>query len=414
LSTEQQANKEEASKEEQSIFKGNWDMKRVIATVISIVVAIAIVGICSNIVKMWTADTAKESTEENADTNEETGVSGSATVDVIPIKKVKTLAIANKNIKSGFSAQGRLRAYDKTDIVAEVQGMMLPTLEKRFKIGTRYTKDEVMIDIENVESRLALKSQKAQLHTAITAMMPDMKIDMPASFSNWKAYLDKFDVNQSIRTFPKHLSDREEYYVSTKNLHSQFYNIKSAEVRLEKFQVKAPFDGILTTSSVNKGGFVRAGSPLGTLMNTAKYEMEAAVQVADLAYIKRGSSVKVTSDDSGKSWTGIVKRIGDLVDATTQTATVYIGLSGNGLREGQYLRAMINTSAITQATEIPRSWLVDNDKLYVIEGGTLKLQTVEVVKVEDDKAIVRGMKNDTRLLAEKVKGAYEGMKVEME
>ena len=414
MSTEQQANTEEASNGKPNIFKGKWDIKRVTATVISLIVAIAIIGICYSIVKSWTADADKESTEKNTDTKEETGVSGSESSDAIPAKKVKTLAIANKSIKSGFSAQGRLRAYDKTDIVAEVQGMMLSTLEKRFKIGTRYAKDEVMIDIDNAESRLALKSQKAQLHTAITAMMPDMKIDMPASFSNWKAYLDRFDVNQPIRPFPKHLSEREEYYVSTKNLHSQFYNIKSAEVRLGKYQVKAPFDGILTTANVNEGGFVRAGVSLGTLMNTATYEMEAAVQVADLTYIKRGSSVKVISDDSGKSWTGTVKRIGDLVDATTQTATVYIGLSGNGLREGQYLRAMINTSAITQATEIPRNWLVDNDKLYVIEDGALKLQTVEVVKVEGDKAIVRGMKNDTRLLAENVKGAYEGMKVEME
>lgn len=414
MSTEQQPNTEETPEKKQSIFSGKWDLKRILATIISILVTLAIIGICMSIVKSWTAGAEKEATEKTAAASEAADIASKSTAEAAPAKKVKTLAIANKSIKSGFSAQGRLRAYDKTDIVAEVQGMMLPTLEKRFKIGTRYAKDEVMIDIDNAESRLTLKSQKAQLHTAITAMMPDMKIDMPASFSNWKGYLDRFDVNQAIRPFPKHLSDREDYYVSTKNLHAQFYSIKSAEVRLGKFQVKAPFDGILTTANVNEGGFVRAGTPLGMLMNTSKYEMEAAVQVADLTYIKRGSSVKVVSDDSGKSWTGTVKRIGDLVDPTTQTATVYIGLSGNGLREGQYLRAMINTSAITQASEIPRNWLIDNDKLYVIEGGELKLQTVEVVKVEGDNAIVRGMKNDTRLLAEKVKGAYEGMKVEME
>lgn len=414
MSTEQKPNIEETPDGKQSVFKGAWSLKRIIATVITLIVTFAILGICYSIVSSWTTDAGKKPVDENINDEGKKDTNLSSSSDTVPLKKVKTFAIANKSIKSGFSAQGRLRAYDKTDIVAEVQGMMLPTLEKRFKIGTRYTKDEVMIDIDNAESRLALKSQKAQLHTAITAMMPDMKIDMPASFSNWKAYLDRFDVNQPIRPFPKHLSDREEYYVSTKNLHSQFYNIKSAEIRLGKFQVKAPFDGILTTANVNEGGFVRAGTPLGTLMNTSKYEMEAAVQVADLSYIKRGSSVRVVSDDSGKSWTGNVKRIGDLVDPTTQTATVYIGLNGSGLREGQYLRAIINTSAITQASEIPRNWLVDNDKLYVIEGGELKLQTVEVVKVEDDKAIIRGMKNDTRLLAEKVKGAYEGMKVEME
>lgn len=382
-------------------------MKRVIATIISVVVAFIIVGICISVVKSWTA-----TPEEEATTSVDAGENkvDELATGKVEAKAVKTMEIENKSIKSGFSAQGRLRAYEKTDIVAEVQGIM-KTADKRFKIGTRFAKDEVMVDIDNIEARLALKSQKAQLHTAITAMMPDMKIDMPSSFNNWKAYLDKLDVSRPIQEFPRPLSDREEYFVSTKNLHAQYYNIKSAEVRLNKYQVKAPFDGVLTTSNINEGGFVRAGVPLGTLMNTSVFELEAAVQVADLKYIKRGSTVKVVSDDSGKSWSGKVKRIGDMVDAATQTATVYIGLSGSGLREGQYLRAIINTSAITKAAEIPRALLVDNDKLYVINDGVLKLETVEIAKIDGTKAIIKGVAEGTRILNENIKGIYEGMKV---
>lgn len=398
--------KSDASKESTS-KTSKWPLKRIIATILTLVFSFIIVMLCSSIVSAWmgaSEEKAEQMKLENAKKEAES-------VEVIG-DEVRVLLVSNESVKSGFSAQGRLRAYDKTDVVAEVQGMMKPT-DKRFKIGTRYTKDEVMIEMDDTEARLGLKSQKAQLHTAITAMMPDLKIDMPESYNQWKSYLDAFDVNRPIKDFPKSKSDREAYYVSTKNLHTQYYNIKSAEVRLGKYQVRAPFSGVLVAANVNEGGLVRAGTPLGTLMNSGTYEMEAAVQVADLKYIKNGSSVKVVSDDSGKSWNGKVKRIGDIVDATTQTATVYIGLSGKGLREGQYLRAIINTSAISKAMEVPRNWLVNNDKLYVVKDDQLELKTIEVVKVAGDNVIVKGLDDGDRLLADKVSGAFEGMKVKV-
>ncbi|MGB1216609.1 MAG: efflux RND transporter periplasmic adaptor subunit, partial [Saprospiraceae bacterium] len=175
--------------------------------------------------------------------------------------------------------------------------------------------------------------------------------------------------------------------------------------------ILAPFDGILTQASVNEGGYVRAGASLGMLMNTSVYEMEAAVSVADLKYIKRGLSVKVVSDDSGKTWFGKVKRISDLVDATTQTAIVYIGLSGNGLREGQYLRAIINTPSSNKGMKISKDLLVDNTKIYIIENQKIKEKNIQILSIEGNEVIVKGLENGTQILAEPVSDAYDGMNV---
>lgn len=371
--------------------------KRTIASIIIFVAALLFLALSFNVYKNLSASKeAPPRAEPLAVGDEGRGI------------QVRT--VSNKDIKSGFSAQGRLRAYDKTDIVAEVPGMTLPT-EKKFKIGSRYKKGELMISLDDTEPRIALSAQKAQLQTAITQMLPDMKIDMPGSFNNWKAYLDRFDLKRPIQEFPKPLSDRESYYVSTRGLHAQFYNIKTSEHRLTKYRVYAPFDGVLTAATINEGGFARAGVPLGNLMNSYSYEMEAEVLVGDLKYIKTGSSVKVVSDDSGKSWTGKVRRIGDQINPSTQTATVYVAVSGAGLREGQYLRAIINTSAINKASELPRKLLVGQDRVYVVEDSLLRLKAVNIVKIEGENAIVKGLDDGDLLLAAPVGNAYEGMRV---
>ncbi len=364
-------------------------LQRIIATVVSIIVALAALGmavfIFNNVSSASKAALEEEAIQTIAPKSEKTD--SIVTVQVIPVE--------NRNYEGKLFVQGRLRAYDKTDLVAEIPGMLKP-VSKRFKIGTRYQKDEVIFEVDDTEARLNLQAQKAQLQTAITQMMPDLKIDMPESYANWKSYLDNFNVNSSIRTFPKAISDRESYFIALKGIHSQFYTIKSAERRLNKYQVRAPFNGIITNVNVGDSGYLRAGSPLGTIMNTAKYEMEAAVPVADLKNIKQGRSVQVSSDDTGKTWRGTVKRIGDMIDPTTQTATVYIGVSGSGLREGQYLNAAINSRGGTKVAVLP-SHLVKNNKVHVVEDGQLNTKTIELVKIEGGNAMVGGLADGTKV-----------------
>ncbi len=387
--------------------------KKIIATIITFVVAVMILVLAFAIYGMLTASEEETNPKTETITDGEERSSPPASISPTTAKELPEVEISivkNEALESGFSVQGRLRAYDKAEIVSEVPGMM-KTSDKRFKLGTRYSKGELMIDIDDTEPRIALKAQKAQLQTAITAMLPDFKIDMPDSYNQWKSYVDAFDIASPVRTFPKPISDREEYYVSSKGIHSQYYNIKNAEVRLNKYRVLAPFDGILTQANVNEGSYVRAGASLGMIMNTYAYEMEAAVPVADLKYIRRGLSVKVVSDDSGKTWFGKVKRVSDLVDATTQTAIVYIGLSGNGLREGQYLRAIINTPSSNKGMKISKDLLVDNTKVHVVEDGQLKAKTIQVLSMEDNDVIVKGLENGEQILAKPIAGAHEGMKV---
>ncbi len=327
------------------------------------------------------------------------------------LREVETLNAFNKSITTNLELQGRLVAFDKMDIFSEVQGKLLTT-EKPFKKGSYFPKGSVLLQIENAEARLGLLSQKAALMNGITQMMPDLKIDYPESFLQWKNYLDQYDVKQNLKPFPSPINEKEKFYVASKNIESQYYNIKSQEERLSKYTVYAPFSGVITNANITPGSVVRAGQKMGELMNKSNYELEASIRMADLQFVKVGNRVSLYSTDLDGKWSGTVKRISDQIDPNTQTAIAYVQVNGKNLREGMYLRGKVASRPINNAMEVPRELIVNQNEIYTINpDSTLNLETIEILSMEEDVAVIQGLKNESVLLKEVFPGAYNGQKV---
>lgn len=325
-------------------------------------------------------------------------------------KLAQTVSVSNEDIPTELEVQGELVAFDKIDIFAEVSGMLENT-SRPFKVGSYFQKGNILLRVDDDEARLTLLSQKSSLLNSITQMMPDLKIDYPDSYQQWKNYLDQFDPEKEIQAFPKPLNDQEKFFIASRNLYTQYYNIKSAEERLSKYTLYAPFSGVITQTSINTGAVVRAGQKLGELMNTGNYELEATVPLNDLKYIKVGNPVELHSDDIEGTWNGRVKRINDQVDVGTQTVKVFIDVSGKDLKEGMYMKGDIEASQVENALRIPRKLLINQNSVYVVKDSMLVLEEVDVVKFLDETVIIRGLENGTQLLQESIPGAFDGMKV---
>lgn len=329
------------------------------------------------------------------------------------VPTVATISARVESVPTTLEVQGELVAFDKIDIFSEVTGSLLST-SRPFKVGTYFPNGSVLIKIDDAEARLALLAQKSNLLNAITQLMPDLKIDYPESFAQWETYLDGFDPEAGITPLPKPLNDQEKFFIASRNLYTQYYNIKSQEERLAKYIIKAPFGGVITQTSINSGAVVRAGQKLGELMNTGNYELQATVSLSDLKYIEPGNIVNLSSGDVDGEWTGRIKRINNQVDPGTQTVKVFISVNGKGLREGMYLRGDIAASQIENAVRIPRDLLIGQESVYLVRDGVLELMPVQVVKITPEHAIVRGLPDGAPLLSEVFPNAFDGMKVKLD
>ena len=80
---------------------------------------------------------------------------------------------------------------------------------------------------------------------------------------------------------------------------------------------------------------------LGEFSSTESYELEAAVSLTDLKYIKTGDKVKLKSNNLEGSWTGKVKRINKAIDPSSQNISIFIQVTGENILEGMFLEGII-------------------------------------------------------------------------
>lgn len=330
---------------------------------------------------------------------------------VMKVKQAEVMKAQQEVIATTLEVQGQLAAFNKVNIYAEVGGMVKGT-DRAFKVGTYFPKGSPLIRIDDSETKLALLAQKSTLLNAIAQAMPDLKIDYADNFATWEAYLNDFDLEENLPELPTAKTDQEKRFIASRNLYTQYYNIKSQEARLRKFTLYAPFSGVLTDAAINPGAVISPGQKLGEIMATGNYELVATVPLSDLSYLKIGNNVKLTSEDIEGEWQGKVKRISDQIDPGSQTVQVFISVDGKELREGMYLRGEVATRSVGEAVRIPRDLLVEQRNVYVIQDSMLQLKPIQLVKMEAESAIVQGITNGTPLLAKPIPGAFEGMKVE--
>lgn len=327
------------------------------------------------------------------------------------VKKVKSMSVKNETLTSKLEITGRLQARQKIELFTEVGGTLLPN-NNRFKEGNYFKKGATLVKIDNEEQMLNLLAQKSTLMNQITLMLPDLKSDYPESFPAWEAYLRDMNVQHALNPLPEPQSDQERYFVSARNLYNLFYTIQSQEKRMEKYVIAAPFAGIISMANITEGTVVRVGQKLGEFMNSYSYELEASVNDTDIDLVKVGNQVELTSESSGKIYKGTVSRISNVIDPATQTVRVFISTAGPELKEGMYLSGTVKGRQMSDAVEIPRNLLVEQDKVYVIRDAALALMEVEPVHLTTQTAIVQGLPDGTLLLGERLAGAYEGLEVD--
>jgi len=315
-----------------------------------------------------------------------------------------------ETIEHAHTGTGKIRAVDRFEIVAQVEGQLLPSA-RMFKEGKSYRKGELMLEIDHQEYYMNLLAQKSEFITLATSILPDLKSDYPDSYPEWRKYVASIDVNNKLPEIPEAQSEQERFYLSGKGILSMYYTVKSAEEKLVKYSIRAPFTGIVTTVNAEAGKAVRSGSELGTMISTALYDMELTIPLSGMDQIKVGTEAKLTSSEIKGQWAGKVVRISGDIDEQSQSVKVYIRTSGNTLKEGMYLNAEIMQKPLENAIKLPRKMIDNDNRIYIVENNTLKSIQVDVISKQSDFAIIQGIEEGTPILETVVKSAYDGMPV---
>ncbi|MEO1514379.1 MAG: HlyD family efflux transporter periplasmic adaptor subunit [Bacteroidota bacterium] len=321
----------------------------------------------------------------------------------------QTIKAKPEDVGRSISLTGRLQALESINIVAEVQGRALPT-GQLFNEGVRYQKGELMVNIDKEQFVIELMAQKSQFKSAIVRLMSQIKLDHPKAYPAWEQYLNGFDEKEPLADLPADTSQSLSYFLSANNIPASFYQIKAREEQLEKFQVRAPFPGVLTQASLSPGAVVSPGTPLGQFSRTDVYEFKSSVSAADIDLIKPGQQLQLIHKGTGKNWKGRVHRIGSTIDPATQAVPVFVRIQGKGLRSGLFLESSIEQGGHQQVVRLPNHSLTRSQEVRLIEDSTVQLRAVEVVEYRQDDIFVKGLTEGDLVIIEKIDSPIAGQR----
>lgn len=324
-----------------------------------------------------------------------------------------TTTVKNGDVPISVNATGQLKALNRMELFSEVQGVMLPDNGK-FKEGNRFQKGETLLSVNSADFKANLVSQRSNLLNLITSALADLRLDYPEAFEKWNGYAQSFDIDKVVAPLPEPTSDKEKLFISGRQILSTYYSIKNAELVLGKYNLSAPFNGILVEANVDPGTVIRPGQKLGSFIDPSVFELEAPISAAMINYLKVGQSVNLkATDNSKRTWTGKLQRINPLLDPSTQTMNAYIRVSGKDLEEGMFLELAVEADEIPNAFELPRDVLFNENEIYTTDGKQLLQTEVEPVFFTENTVIIRGLEDGTQVLTKIPPSAYPGMEIKI-
>lgn len=320
---------------------------------------------------------------------------------------VHAKAVKNGSVASSIPVTGRVIAADQLDLFAEVSG--ISTYGARpFKPGNSFRKGEILLQIDAREFTRSLASAKSQFQSLIATVLPDLKIDFTEDYDAWVNYLRNMDVNKRLAELPEVSNEQLKFFLTGRNVYSTFYSIREAEARLDKYIIRAPFNGTVTESFINQSALVRTGQALGEFIRDGKYELEASMSFDQAANLEKGDVVTFKEVSGSATFEGNVLRINEKVDPGTQLVKVFFRMADPNLKSGMYLEGAMPSGSFQNAVELPINALVENEFVFLIEEGKAVKVPVTVLNKTSKQVVVAGLTNDQKVITDKKNSAFEG------
>jgi membrane fusion protein (multidrug efflux system) len=313
---------------------------------------------------------------------------------------VKAETVDYRNMQAIVSSSGRLHAFSEVVVSSEVSGR-LHQGNVPFRNGQKFHKGQILAEVVNPEFPLGLKARKSRFLQSLAVILPDLRMDYPDAFPRWEKFFENIDIEKSLPEMPKPESSKERIFLASRNIISDYYSILADQARLEKYQIRAPFSGAFNNVAQDPGVVVNPGTQLATIVRTDLYELEVPVIMDEVRFLSVGDSVLVKNETSSQSWKGEIKRIGSVVNPSSQAVSVFVAVPGNpGLYDGMYLTAHMYGSKVEDVMEMPRNAVFNNNHVYVLEENRLFEKPIEIVKRNDQTLYLRGLNEGEELVVE--------------
>jgi multidrug efflux pump subunit AcrA (membrane-fusion protein) len=232
-----------------------------------------------------------------------------------------------------------------------------------------------------------------------------------------------------VRDMEKELALRQPHLNKVRaDLTAAEAELKTAMLDLERTQIRAPFNAMVRSKSVDLGSQVTSQESLAELVGTDAYRIQVSIPVDRLEWIQTpskagdpGSKARIVYSQNHERIGRVIRLLGDLATEGRMARILVevadpLGLTANTqyrtpLLIGEYVRVEIQGRKLDGVFEIPRTALRDQSSVWLVgKNQTLEIRKIrpiwrdpEIVLLKDD------LKPGERLIVSDLAAPVDGM-----
>lgn len=284
------------------------------------------------------------------------------------------LTIRTSALASGPVITGSVQPERRADLRAEVSAIVLHVLKEN---GDVVRRGDLLVRLDDTAIRDGLASAESANR---------------ASSQAYEQAERQFERMKTLRgsgmASAQQLEDAE---VRRNNAQSDVEGTKTrvvlARQQLQRTEVRAPFDGVVSERKVSAGDTAQVGKELLKVIDPASMRFEGLVSADNIGSVQAGQKVSFRVNGyPDQEFTGKVRRLNPAANATTRQVEVLVDFTGEKQPRlaGLYAEGHIETASAVSLT-LPATALVrdgDNASAWRVKDG--KLQKVALAVGERD------------------------------
>lgn len=229
------------------------------------------------------------------------------------IQPVEVIQVAQRDLTETLSLVGSLAPNETAQVRAEISGQVRAVL---FEEGQQVSKNQILLRIDDSELRAQFAQAEARFRLA-------------------ELNLKRSDDLTQARSMSQAEADRVRSDYAAAEAEMQLLR-----VRLDKMDIKAPFDGIVGARTISPGDYVTAATAITTIDDLSRLKIDFQVPERFVERVKPGSAFSIRAQTP----TGEVRAPGEVyfassvIERTSRSSQVkgYLGAEAAGLRPGMF------------------------------------------------------------------------------
>ena len=313
---------------------------------------------------------------------------------------------------------GQVEAERQVALAVEVAGRV-SSMADGLRPGRMFRKGERILQIDARDYEAALAAENARLKSA--------ELELAVEENRQKTAARELELVGG--TAGGELALRKPHLERAQaNLEANRKARERAALNVERTRLRAPFNGVVVTESVEVGQLIGAGSPVVQMVGTDAVRVTASLPVAQLGQVvlpkpgeDTGSAVMVAQKlaDGGEiARAGTVTGLSGALDPATRTASLMMTIpdpyseEGPPLLPGAFVSVTVEGVEFSDVYALPHNAVIENRMVWLDVDGELKRRGVVVGwRTKDSSYITDGLQSGDRVVTTTLSLPIEGMKV---